>query len=89
MRGVRSSWVMLARKSDFARFAASAASFARCSLWAVSSRSLKSRIVPTKIASPAWCASPTESCMGKVEPSLRRPSTVRPTPITRRSPVRR
>ncbi|OPZ73762.1 MAG: hypothetical protein BWY82_01013 [Verrucomicrobia bacterium ADurb.Bin474] len=44
--GVRISWLMLARNSDFARFAASATSFAMRRLASVSLRSVMSLWVP-------------------------------------------
>jgi len=66
----------------------SRSSLSRCAASAAL-RSLMSRMIPTKIASPATFASPTERSIGKVEPSLRLPATSRPMPMIFFSPVRR
>jgi len=50
-------------------------------------RSLTSRTLPVKPRWPLTTISRTASSIGKVLPSLRRPTTSRPGPITRASPV--
>ena len=52
-KGVLISWLMLARKVDLARLAASAASFATCSAWACRSRSVTSKTVVRKADRPS------------------------------------
>ena len=71
--GVRISWLITARKSLFALFAASAASFARTSSAAERLLSVMSEAIPTEPVN-CPCSSNrhvTESCTGKRVPSLR------------------
>ena len=50
-------------------------------------RSVRSRMKPVKKRCSPERISPTASSIGKVEPSLRSPTTTRPMPMMRRSPV--
>ena len=52
-------------------------------------RWVRSRTKPVKKRSPLANASPTASSIGNTVPSLRSPSTSRPMPMIRRSPVAR
>ncbi len=58
-----------------------------CNRASADCRSVRSRTKPVKKRLSAECISPTESSIGKVEPSLRSPTTTRPMPMIRRSPV--
>ena len=58
-----------------------------CSRASVTCRSVRSRTKPVKKRWSLERISPTASSIGKVEPSLRSPTTTRPMPMMRRSPV--
>jgi hypothetical protein len=67
--GVRISWLMLARKADFVRFAASAASFAVCSsrsccFWTLMSSTKQTHWFrePSSIAAPISTGTRAPSC---------------------------
>src|ERR1700674_5616580 len=63
-----------------------------CSSWSRAStswRSVRSRMNPVKKRALSDFISPTASSIGKIEPSLRAPTTTRPVPMIRFSPVRK
>ena len=55
LSGVRSSWLIMARKSVLVRFAVSAASFASCNASLASRRSVTSRNIPSQMMEPSGC----------------------------------